>query len=76
MPGEFDDTAWECEQCTFSKSRSHGINRPMNRKCEVCNSDAPARVRSAQDELKRVCDATITQDGGKKNKRKTRRTRY
>ena len=69
MPGEFDDTVWKCEHCIF-------LNRPMNRECEVCRYDAPETVRRAQDELKRICAETITQAGGKKNKRKTRRSRY
>ena len=78
MQGEFDDTAWQCEVCTFSKVRGQGINRPMDTNCDVCNSNAPEIVRKAQHELKRTCDATITyaQAGGKKNKRKTRRTRH
>jgi len=53
------------------------MNNAMHRPCYICQNDAPASVKGAQDELQKACNSTLTRGGKRKtkNRRSKRKTR-
>ena len=74
MSGKEIRSQWKCEGCPT-------VNKACYMTCAVCGSPPPKSVIDAQSQLVKACKITnpgqdeFLRGGGKKSKRKTRRSR-